>query len=219
MRRLVLFAALLFLCLAPRLLQAEARKCLQGCPKQIPCEFMFELKKAKLMLQTLENAGTYEEYMEKIPNELSKYAGCPPNIFYGPPESFAIDRDGSIAVLKPGRDGQQIVLPLATSRSSGLLSLEEVLLSSNSCSEAVKANHAAAKRAQFLLRSSDPIDVWALRMIAQARVDSLENSMFQACSAAWGFPEALAVAKKGTDALNKTASAQDPRSRRHSPPR
>jgi hypothetical protein len=193
MRRLLVFLVFALLSgvgFASRI-EAQAPECLKGCdPKKIPCEFWYELKRARAAVRASYIADSLETYGQAYADEIEKYSRCKSNLFYRPSREFVIIDARNTCSLGVSRSRQGNG-PFEPRR------LEQELASSGSCSEAVQAQYERGQLFQTYCIGGSPLrSLKTLQAANRARLDSLEGSLFSACSAAIGAAEPREEAKK-----------------------
>jgi hypothetical protein len=209
-----LCAAVVIVCVAPRL-DAEAVKCLKNDPCQPPpCELLYELKVAKANLRgwkvgsfggaDVADLDQVQRLMRTKNRETqkayAKYARCPRSFFYQSPDAEVTSWGDQCEIeYAPGKKD------FAQYRSSV-----------NSCIEVVNAEAALAQQWQAYCVSSReyegkpvPLDYIVLmkQSMYQAKVDVLENALLQYMSSC--APDATTskrISQLGLDTLKKTGA-------------
>jgi len=193
--------SLAFVWFAPRL-ESAAVFCAGNHPcKQPPCEFFYELKMAKAMarawsLPLWKNEQDSSRGIAKMEKAYKKYAKCPANYFYQPPPKFSIRQPQCELVYPPGTN-----------------SLDQLLASTNTCSEFVRGKYALAEQSRlFCLSNQDikgPLPEGLFRMqnrlALQEHIQVMETALGQFLASC--APSAL-TSKRVTDAGLKALKRQ-----------
>lgn len=206
MKRLVLLAALLILCMAPGL-DSTAYKCvLTNTCNPLPCEFMYALKLAKATVHAIGQAPASKSmdpkavrrfvkgYSDELDKTARKYSRCAP---YTPPRLVVVV-------------GSKPACEIGVSEGQQPTSLADELSAGRTCSELVEAGYARAEAERtFCQIFGAPRDlrVWKAQLLLeeQARVDSLESNLLRYLSSC--APDANTsrqIAEAGLDALARS---------------